>query len=74
MAIVVCNTPQIMRRKQVQAVTGLSRSSIYALIKADRFPKQVKLSARSVGWVQEQVQAFLVARIAESQAQLKGGA
>lgn len=63
----------ILRRKQVEARTGLCRSSLYSMMKAGKFPKSVKLSTRSVGWVQEQVNAFLEARIAESQGSMKGG-
>lgn len=32
---------------QVKAVTGLSRSMIYALVSIDRFPQPVKISDRS---------------------------
>lgn len=63
----------ILRRKQVQAITGLSRSSLYSMMKSGKFPKNIRLSTRSVGWVHEQVEAFLEARIAESQGSLKGG-
>jgi prophage regulatory protein len=31
-------------------ITGYARSSIYRLIEEGTFPKQVKLSARKVGW------------------------
>lgn len=64
----------ILRRKQVQAITGLSRSSIYALMKAGDFPKSIKLSARSVGWVSEQVTGFLESRIAASNGTVKEAA
>jgi prophage regulatory protein len=64
----------ILRRKQVQAITGLSRSSIYAMMKAGDFPKSVKLSARSVGWVENQVTGFLEGRIAASNGTVKEAA
>ena len=42
---------RILRLKEVQQMTGLSRSTIYAEIAKGKFPKQVKLTgARSVGW------------------------
>jgi len=42
---------RIVRLKDVQRMTGLSRSTIYAQIAKGNFPKQIKLTgARSVGW------------------------
>jgi prophage regulatory protein len=54
---------RIMRRKEVQAVTGHSRSNIYLLMAKGEFPKQVKLSERSVGWVASEIQEYLQNRI-----------
>lgn len=42
---------RIVRLKEVQRMTGLSRSTIYAEIAKGNFPKQVQLTGvRSVGW------------------------
>jgi len=42
---------KILRLKEVKAMTGLSRSTIYAEIAKGEFPKQVQLTGnRSVGW------------------------
>jgi len=49
----------ILRRKQVEAVTGLSRSTIYARIKAKTFPHAIALGPRSVGWRAGDIEAFL---------------
>ena len=57
---------RIMKRLEVQATTGLSRSGIYALIDKGSFPSQIKLGPRSVGWVESEIQAWLHNRIAES--------
>jgi prophage regulatory protein len=46
---------RIIRIREVIALTGLSRSAIYAAVKAGTFPRQVKLSARSSGWVRGEV-------------------
>ena len=46
---------RIIRIREVIALTGLSRSAIYAGVKAGTFPRQVKLSARSSGWVRGEV-------------------
>lgn len=49
----------IIKLTEVQKLTTLSRATIYRLIKIDKFPKQVKLSERSSGWVEEEVMQFL---------------
>ena len=53
----------ILRRRQVEARTGLSRSSIYDFIKAGNFPSPVALGARAVGWVESDIDAWLQSRI-----------
>lgn len=39
-----------LRLKQVKALTGLSRSSIYDRIKRGEFPPQVSIGPRAVAW------------------------
>jgi len=56
----------ILRRKQVLARTGLSRSTIYLYIKAGAFPKPVALGPRAVGWLESDVNGWLAARVAET--------
>lgn len=57
---------QILRRPEVERRTGLARSTIYAAIAAGSFPAPIKLSTRSVGWVEDDVIAWLEARVAAS--------
>lgn len=65
----------VLRRKEVQVCTKLSRSTIYAEIKAGRFPKQFQLtSKRCVGWNESEIQDWLNARITESRTLTNGGA
>jgi prophage regulatory protein len=74
MATTVSNTPKFLRRRQIEDITGLSRSTIYAEMKAGRFPKQVQLtSKRSVGWVEAEIVDFIQARIDASRSTVKGG-
>ena len=54
----------ILRRKEVEARTKLSRSTIYARIKAGTFPAPISLGAKSVGWVEAEIQQFLSDRVA----------
>ena len=54
---------KILRLKEVQHMTGLSRSTIYAEIAKGEFPKQVRLTgARSVGWHESAVIQWIKSR------------
>ena len=52
----------ILRIHDVVAVTRLSRSTIYRLIQAGKFPKPIKLTERASGWRYEAVEEWLNAR------------
>lgn len=54
----------ILRRREVEARTGMGCSTIYEGIKAGTFPAPVQLGPKSVGWVQSEIDAWLAARIA----------
>ncbi len=54
----------LLRRHQVQARTGLSRSTIYARIAAGTFPRPIDLGGgRSVGWIEAEIDAWVQSRI-----------
>jgi len=53
---------RILRRPEVEARTGLSRSTIYAWVQAGAFPRPVALGARLVGWRETDVKTWLEAR------------
>lgn len=40
----------LYRRPQVEALTGLSRASIYAMMDEGTFPRPVRLGKRAVAW------------------------
>lgn len=52
----------ILRRPDVQAVTGLSRSTIYKWMNEGSFPKPVKLGQRAVGWREADINEWLETR------------
>jgi len=56
----------ILRLPQVKARTGLSRSLIYLFIKEGKFPKQVSLGDRAVGWPDSEIDRWVEDRISES--------
>ena len=59
------NAPiRILRLAQVIEVTGLRKSKLYELQAAGQFPMRVQITAHTVGWVEEEVQAWLARRIA----------
>ena len=58
------STLAIFRRKQVQAESGYSRSTLYLRITQGLWPKPVSLGARAVGWPAREVWALNAARIA----------
>lgn len=57
---------KILRLPLVQQRTGLSRSSIYLRIAGGTFPKQVSLGARAVGWLESDVEQWLVSCVSRS--------
>jgi len=54
----------ILRRKQVEAETGLGRSTLYGRVTQGLWPKPVRLGPRAVGWPASEVAAVNAARIA----------
>ena len=56
----------ILRRKQVEARTGLARSTIYQHVREGTFPTPISLGAKSVGWIEAEVNAWLTAKIDDS--------
>jgi prophage regulatory protein len=55
----------ILRLAQVKQRTGRPTSSIYADIAAGTFPAPIPLGPRAVGWIDEEIDAWVEARIAE---------
>ena len=60
------NYKTIWRLPEVMTRTGLSRSTIYELIRQDQFPSQIGLGPRAVGWVANEIEEWIEARIDES--------
>lgn len=54
---------KVLRLPQVCDLTGLCRSMIYQMEADLRFPSRIKLGARAVGWIEREVQEWLVQRI-----------
>jgi prophage regulatory protein len=52
----------ILRKPAVLAKTGLSYPTIYRHIQAGTFPQQVELGPNSVGWIEEEIDAWIKSR------------
>jgi len=59
---------RFIRRKEVQAKTGLGASSIYAMMKQGKFPKAITLSERRVAWIESDVDSWIAERISSHKA------
>ena len=75
MAAQTQNAITILRRKQVEARTGLSRSTLYARLRQNpkrpgdydpTFPKPIAVGAKAVGWIEAEVDAWLTAQVEKS--------
>lgn len=53
---------RIFRRPDVETMTGLSRSTLYAMMAEGTFPKPVKLGKRAVGWREADLSNWLESR------------
>ena len=56
--------PAILRRRQVQAINGHPRSTLYRHVQLGLWTRPVRIGPRSVGWPAAEVAALNAARIA----------
>lgn len=55
-------TDKHLRRRAVEDLTGLSRSTIYSLMSKDAFPRPVKLTGKAVAWPESKIGEWLAQR------------
>lgn len=55
----------LLRRKDVEQRTALSRSRIYDLMGKGEFPLPVRLGSMSVAWASTEIDAWIAERIAQ---------
>jgi predicted DNA-binding transcriptional regulator AlpA len=53
---------KIVRSKEVQAITGLSRTTLWRLERAGKFPARIALSTSNVGWRLSDIQEWIRTR------------
>ncbi|MDE3261204.1 MAG: AlpA family transcriptional regulator [Acidobacteriota bacterium] len=60
---------RMLRLQTVLDCTGLSRSTLYELIREGSFPKPVRLGAQAAGWYEAEVDGWIHGRVAESRSE-----
>lgn len=60
---------RLLRLPEVEAITGLKKSTIYLLMKRGEFPRCVQVTPRCVAWPESAVLQFVQDRIATAGAQ-----
>lgn len=53
---------RVLRLPAVMERTGLSKASIYRLIKASDFPAAIRLGCRAVGWPADRIDEWIDSR------------
>ncbi len=56
---------RLIRRHEVEQMTGLRRSSIYEKMSCGTFPTPVKIGLKAVAWIEEDVARWINDRISE---------
>ena len=53
---------RMLRREEVEAICGLTRSTIYRLMREDKFPLPKRIGPRAVRWPSSEIEIWLAAR------------
>ncbi|KNH11822.1 transcriptional regulator [Vibrio lentus] len=56
---------RFLKLQQVMDKTSLCRSSIYLLIKADDFPKNVTVMGKRKAWLESEVEDWIAKRVSD---------
>ena len=64
--LIMLNSNTIIRLPRTIQKTGLSRSTIYSLVSRGEFPQQIKLSPRTMGFLESEIDEWIAGRILAS--------
>ena len=53
---------KLLRRREVERITGMSRSSIYRLMQEGDFPRPVRVGLAAVRWKVSEIEAWIESR------------
>ncbi|WP_338411025.1 MULTISPECIES: AlpA family transcriptional regulator [Pseudoalteromonas] len=59
---------RLIKLKEVIEKTSLGRSTIYEFMTKGTFPKQISLGAKSVAWLESEIDDWIMERISEREA------
>lgn len=59
---------RLLTLAEVEAQTGLKKSTIYLLMKRAEFPRQIKVTAKKAAWVESEVLQWIATRVDQSRA------
>lgn len=62
------STTRLLRRQEVERLTGLSRSCIYKRMSEGEFPKAIPLGGRLVAWKSDDIENWISDRIEAAKA------
>jgi prophage regulatory protein len=68
------NQIKILRVRDVCAHTGLSRTTMYRLVRHGEFPQPIRLTVRTKGWLADEVDAWIAERVTASRVARAGAA
>lgn len=63
----------LLRRRDVEARTGLPRSTLYRRISEGSFPPPVSIGMRSVAWIEAEVDGWINERIERARLAIASG-
>ena len=53
---------RLLRRSEIEVKTGLTRSTIYRLMRAGAFPEPLKIGPRAVRWRATEIESWIAER------------
>lgn len=60
------NSERFLRVSEVLERTGLKKSTMYAMIQENQFPKPINISTRSAAWLESELDNWMSRKIKES--------
>ena len=55
-------TTRLLTRREIEDITGLTRSTIYRLMRRGAFPEPRRIGLRAVRWPEGEIEAWLASR------------
>jgi prophage regulatory protein len=57
--------PSIIRRREVENLTSLARSTLYAMMARGEFLRPIRIGVHAVGWLHSEVVGWILERAAD---------